>query len=59
MNELFGYLARAVGGVARALRWTLSSVDDAPAMRPAPPPGPAHGPLTAIDVRTGKDRRRH
>jgi hypothetical protein len=63
MDELFGYIARAVGGVARALRWTLETVDVAPPMRLAPPPGPAHGPVSAIDVRLGnrlaKDRRRN
>jgi hypothetical protein len=58
MDELFGFVARACAGVARAVRWSLASVDDRPPMRLAPPPGPAHGPVTAIDVRLGKDRRR-
>jgi hypothetical protein len=58
MAELFGFVAKACAGVARALRWPLASVDDEPQLRPVPMPGPAHGPVTAIDVRLGKDRRR-
>jgi len=59
MDELIGLLARACSGVANAVLWSLKTVDDGPPMSAAPPPGPAHGPVTAIDVRLGKDRRRN
>jgi hypothetical protein len=58
MSVLARSLARVVGGVARVVRWSLSSVDDEPAPRPLPLPGPAHGPVHAIDLRLGRERRR-
>ena len=49
-------IGRAIGGLLRAVRWSFMSVEDEPAPRYAPAPGPAHGPVSAIDVRRGKAR---
>jgi hypothetical protein len=45
-------------GGLRAARWTLSDVDDPPRSNVVPLPGPAHGPVPAIEVRLGAQRRR-
>ena len=58
MSVVASSIARIVSSFARAVRWSLSTVDDEPEFRIAPLPGPAHGPIHAIDVRVGKDRRR-
>ena len=50
-------VGRAIGGLVRAVRWSLGTVEDEPAPRSVPTPGPAHGPVHAIDVRLGKGRR--
>jgi hypothetical protein len=56
MSEIFSAIGRVFGSLARALQWTMSPVEDVPEKRTVPMPGPAHGPLTAIDVRLGRRR---
>ena len=56
MSEIAGVIGRVLGSFVRALHWSLSTVEDAPETRVAPMPGPAHGPVSAIDVRRGRRR---
>lgn len=57
MKTIATTISWAARGLARALRWSLSTVEDEPAPRFVPYPGPAHGPVYSIDVRVGKRRR--
>jgi len=57
MKTVMMSLSWAARRLARAISWSLSSVDDEPAPRFVPHPGPAHGPVYSIDVRLGKVRR--
>jgi hypothetical protein len=52
-------ISRAVHDCARLVSWTLASVDD-DAREPhvIPMPGPAHGPVPAIDLRLEDQRRK-
>ena len=45
--------------IARALAWTVSSVEDEPRMSNViPMPGPAHGPVPAIELRMEEQHRK-
>jgi len=57
MKTVATTISMAARGLARAIRWSLATVEDAPAPRFVPHPGPAHGPVYSIDVRLGRDRR--
>ena len=53
---ILGVIARTV---ARALTWTVASVDDEPRVSNViPMPGPAHGPVPAIELRMEEQRRK-
>lgn len=40
------------------VRWSLSSVEDEPPTNVVPMPGPAHGPVPAIELRADGQRRK-
>jgi hypothetical protein len=44
--------------VARLVRWSLSAVEDEPPASVTPLPGPARGPVSAIELRLEDQRRR-
>ena len=45
--------------IARALAWTVASVDEPPrASNVIPMPGPAHGPVPAIELRMEEQHRK-
>jgi hypothetical protein len=58
MDEILGAIGGLFRGIARAISWTLATVEEEPRPRLMRLPGPAHGPVSAIDVRLGRDRRR-
>ena len=55
-------IGRALGAIGSALgrvvRWTFATVEDDPVRNVIPMPGPAHGPIPAIDVRLETRRRK-
>lgn len=57
-----GIIGQAIGAVvrafARAARWGFESVEDDQVRNVIPMPGPAHGPIPAIDVRLERQRRK-
>jgi hypothetical protein len=63
MNEMISAAMSFIGSVTRRLaaaaHWGVRSVDEEPAPRVVPPPGPAHGPVPSIELRLreGRDRR--
>ncbi len=58
MTTALRSVARALGSFGNALRWSLSAVEDAPQVHLVPMPGPAHGPVPAIDLLPQARRRR-
>lgn len=58
MDEIRELLARSVGATLRFIRWSLSSVEDEPDPHVIPLPGPAHGPVPALEFRAEAQRRR-
>lgn len=58
MDEIRQLFARSIGATIRFVRWSLSSADEEPDARVAPLPGPAHGPVPAIELRVAAPRRR-
>jgi hypothetical protein len=46
------------GGWVRLARWAFGPVDDEHETNVVPMPGPAHGPVSAIDLRLGHQRRK-
>ncbi len=59
MASLGGAAVKALSDCARVVHWTIAPVDD----RPEPPvthmPGPAHGPVPAIEVRLEGRQKPH
>jgi hypothetical protein len=58
MTRVLKSMARAIGSLGTAVRWSLATVDDEPQARVVPLPGPAHGPVAAIDVMREARRRK-
>lgn len=58
MRAIRPLLSRWVGASVRFLSWSLSTVEDEPQRRVLPLPGPAHGPVPAIDLRVERQRRK-
>lgn len=58
MDEIRHLLARSIGPTLRFIRWSVSSVEDGPDPRVIPLPGPAHGPVPAIEFRFETPRRK-
>ncbi|HEY6960137.1 MAG TPA: hypothetical protein VI814_15045 [Candidatus Limnocylindria bacterium] len=58
MDEIRHFLAHSIGATIRFIRWSLSSVEDEPNPHVIPLPGPAHGPVPAIEFRAESQRRR-
>ncbi len=58
MTMAFRSVARALGSFGHAVRWSLATVEDEPQARPVPMPGPAHGPVPAIDLLRETRRRK-
>ena len=53
---ILGVIGRTI---ARALAWTVSSVEDEPRRSNViPMPGPAHGPVPAIELRMEEQHRK-
>lgn len=51
-------VSRGVAAAVRFVRWSLSAVEDEPGPRVLPLPGPARGPVPAIELRIEERRRR-
>jgi hypothetical protein len=51
MDTLLRSLTRAFARVDRAVRWSLSTVEEEPRPAVVPMPGPAHGPVPSITLR--------
>ena len=49
---------RACAGFGRLVRWSLATVEDELPSNVIPMPGPAHGPVPAIELRLEDQRRR-
>lgn len=58
MDEIRQVFARSVATTIRFIRWSLSSVEDESDARVTPLPGPAHGPVPAIEFRIEPQRRK-
>jgi len=59
MMNVTDLISRAVHDCVRLVHWSLASVeDDAREPHVIPMPGPAHGPVPAIDLRLGDQRRK-
>jgi len=55
---LFRSIALTRGGLVRFVRWAFGPVDEDHVTNVIPMPGPAHGPVPAIDVRLDHPRRK-
>jgi hypothetical protein len=49
---------RACAAFGRLVRWSLATVEDELPSNVIPMPGPAHGPVPAIELRLEEQRRR-
>ena len=58
MSTVMRGLGRVFGGAVRAVRWTLSSVEDEPMAQWAPAAGADHGPIPSVKLRVDTDNRR-
>lgn len=58
MRAIRSLLAHSLGATLRFLRWSLSAVEEDPERHVFPLPGPAHGPVPAIELRVERQRRR-
>jgi len=58
MRTLRGVIVRVCAGCLRAMRWTIETVEDELPPNVVPMPGPAHGPVPAIELRLEDQRRR-
>ena len=58
MDEINRFLTHSIGATIRFIRWSLSSVQDEPSRHVIPLPGPAHGPVPAIEFRSEAQRRK-
>lgn len=58
MDEVKHFIARSIGATMRFVRWSVSSAEDEPDPQVVPLPGPAHGPVPAIEFRVETQRRR-
>ncbi len=58
MDVLGRLVARVCAGCARMVRSWFEPVEDEPAPNVVLMPGPAHGPVPAIDIRLERQRRR-
>ena len=57
-RALFRSMALTRSGLVRFVRWALGPVDEEHVTNVIPMPGPAHGPVPAIDVRFDHHPRR-
>ncbi len=57
-GALHGALVRGLSLVARAAAWSVATVEDETPHNVIPMPGPAHGPVPAIKLRTEEQLRR-
>ena len=57
MDEIRELLSRSIAATVRFVRWSLSSVEDEPDHHVIPLPGPAHGPVPALEFRAEAQRR--
>jgi hypothetical protein len=58
MSTVMRGLGRVFGGAVRAVRWSLSAVEDAPGPSAIPLPGAPHGPIPSIRLRVDTQTRR-
>jgi len=58
MSTVMRGLGRVFGGVGRAVRWTLASVEDQPKPYPVPLAGVDHGPIPSVRLRVDIEKRR-
>jgi hypothetical protein len=58
MTTVMRGLGRVFGGAVRVVRWSLASVEDAPAAYPAPRAGADHGPIPSVRLRLDTDSKR-
>ena len=57
MRTALKLMSRGWNRGLRLVRWTLATVEDDEERRTVPKPGPAHGPVRAIDVRLEEHRK--
>ena len=58
MERIRQVITRWILESIRFARWSLSSVEDEPGPHVVPLPGPAHGPVPAIEFRVETPRRK-
>ncbi len=58
MRQMRPLVSRVLGATMRFMRWSLATVEDHDQARVIPLPGPAHGPVPAIEVRLEAQRRK-
>jgi len=56
-HVLYRAISLLCGGCVRFARWALGPVDEEHVAKVIPMPGPAHGPVPAIDVRLDQRRK--
>lgn len=58
MHALYRLTRRISVAIADTVRWSMATVEDDTPRSVIPMPGPAHGPVRAIDLRIEERRRR-
>lgn len=57
MKAIRSLLSAICGSCARVVRWSLATVEEEHVNNVIPMPGPAHGPVPAIELRLEERRR--
>jgi len=57
MDAIRGFLSAIWGSCARLVGWSFSAIEEEHVTNVIPMPGPAHGPVPAIELRL-EDRRK-
>ena len=57
MDAIRRFFSAICGSCARALRWSFATIEEERPANVIPMPGPAHGPVPAIELRR-EDRRK-
>jgi hypothetical protein len=57
MNALRGFFSAVWGPFARVVGWSFSTIEEEHLTNVIPMPGPAHGPVPAIELRREERRK--